>query len=752
MHNLKKYNQWILWYGEPQPDGSVKKIPCDPSGAVWDAHDTRVHMSYENAVYAAQVAGEKYRVGFALTANDPFFFVDIDSCMDDAGHWTPNAVDVMQQLPGAAVMLSQSGRGLHIIGSMAPYPGEKRNKPIDHSFDALFTEKRFIALTGNQLAGNSATNLTMQAHTFIARRCPPKEHAGVMAWRDTPCEGYTCTLTDEQLIDRAIKSKNTSGAFGSGVTFADLWLANGDALGSKWPDAGGGGRNYDSSSADGALAAHLAWWTGHNPERINRLMRMSALYREKWDARPDYMESTILGACVRTTGYYDPDGLREKKQEEITETLGPPTDPYCDVLAQRDLFTGHIYIHDCHMVWTPDGLLHTPAQYRVMYGGRVYAMDRDGVKTTRNAWEALTESVDLRCTRVHGLRFRPKMEPGAVILEEGAPYLNCYLPPDIDAREGDVSPFLNHIADLLPDQNDQRILLDYMAAVVQRQGEKFQWCPVIQGFTGNGKSLLYEILEYAVGKKYSHKVDAKDIDNRFNAWVQGNILGCVEEIRMAGDRQKAEYLKELITNPRMPIQGKKENQITGDNCMNFIMFSNHKDAVLKTADDRRYAVFYTAQQELRHIHADEYYNNLYDWFRLQGGLAFVADYLNKREISINVMGRAPMTSSTSAAMQESLGVAEQIILDNIELGTLGFRDGIISTAAASYVLAGSGKKMGPKALTSLMRDLGYTRHDATFCVNGERFRAYVPNDSLLLQASPSAVRDRYIAANANSVD
>jgi hypothetical protein len=300
---------------------------------------------------------------------------------------------------------------------------------------------------------------------------------------------------------------------------------------------------------------------------------------------------------------------------------------------------------------------------------------------------------------------------------------------------------------MLPDPYDQEILLSYMAAVVQRPGEKFQWCPVVQGVEGNGKSILYTVLEYAVSPQYSHKVNAKKVDSNFNAWVEGNIFGCVEEIRLGGDADRVEAIKELVTNSRMPVEGKGANQVTGDNCVNFIFMSNHHDAVPKTQNDRRYCIFYTAQQEVKDLQTEDYYTRLYEWIR-SVGCKRIAHYLHNRNISVNVMGRAPATTSTAQAYQLSLGLAEQIVIDHIELGTPGFRGDVISSTAVSYVLANAGRKPGPKALNTLLKDLGYVKHPAPQCVQGERFRAYVPEGSLLLQAGAAAVKDRYITDNA----
>jgi hypothetical protein len=68
---------------------------------------------------------------------------------------------------------------------------------------------------------------------------------------------------------------------------------------------------------------------------------------------------------------------------------------------------------------------------------------------------------------------------------------------------GDVSLFLAHMKKILPIPRDRSILLAYMAAVVQHQGVKFQWAPLIQGVEGNGKTLFSRCVAEAVGVRYS---------------------------------------------------------------------------------------------------------------------------------------------------------------------------------------------------------------------------------------------------------
>lgn len=58
----------------------------------------------------------------------------------------------------------------------------------------------------------------------------------------------------------------------------------------------------DHHRGDSALCDMLAFWTGPDPDRIDRLFRRSALYRDKWD-RPDYREATLRKVLSRRTEY-----------------------------------------------------------------------------------------------------------------------------------------------------------------------------------------------------------------------------------------------------------------------------------------------------------------------------------------------------------------------------------------------------------------------------------------------------------------
>ena len=97
---LAAYKQFILWI-LTERDGKQVKLPIDYRTAkVADAHDHGAWMDAQTAILTAQAYGENYGIGFVFTKADPFFFVDLDKCLNaDNKTWSPVAMDILARLP-----------------------------------------------------------------------------------------------------------------------------------------------------------------------------------------------------------------------------------------------------------------------------------------------------------------------------------------------------------------------------------------------------------------------------------------------------------------------------------------------------------------------------------------------------------------------------------------------------------------------------------------------------------------------------
>lgn len=736
---LGAFKQFIIYKAVPSESrpGKTDKLPIDPkTGRVVSAHDPSVWMDAKKAISLAQEKGEPYGVGFVFTENDPFWVVDIDGCLTETG-WAPHALQVCRLLSGAAVEISRSGKGVHVIGSGRLPLHACKNEVLDME---LYHSGRFIALTGINTSGSASTDLTLVLASFVSTYFTPDSSSGIMghwsnewpAWCAVgPDPAWKGPTDDLDLIRRALKSKSAASAFGTKVSFADLWMCDEAKLAAAFPDSE---KNpWDQSRADSSLAQHLAFWTGKDCLRIERLMWQSKLVREKW-GRLDYLPRTILGVVARQVDVMQsadlpevPESLIQPTDAPVSPTEGPKLIEDTRIVneeQQTSIFAGCVYITDSHRILSPGGHILKPDQFRVHYGGYNYVMDRINGRMTRDAWEAFTQSQLLSHPKVNGACFRPDLPNSQIVIKNGLSFVNTYTQVPVPRQQGDPMPFLNHVARLLPNQYDQLIIMSYMAACVQYKGVKFRWAPLLQGVEGNGKTLLTHCLAEAIGRRYVHWPKASKLAKEFNAWMVGKILYAVEDIYVPDARREViEELKPMITGDQLEIEAKGVDQVNADICGNFLFNSNHRDAIAKTRNDRRFCVLFTAQQGVEDLTRDEmtgdYFPAFYNWLKFQGGYAIVSEFLYTFSIpaELNPAGdcqRAPISSTTGEAILASTGAIEQEILEAVSQEIPGFCGGWVSSTALDKLLEKMNllRKINHFRRKEILESLGYHWHPA----------------------------------------
>lgn len=772
---MRNLNQFIIYELKPKANGKTDKIPLDyRTMKPCNAHSPAVWMSFEMATGYVATLGKQYGVGFVFTPNDQYLFLDIDDCISPDDAWSQVALDLYDMLPGALWERSQSGRGLHAFASYRGDAPEHGCKNIPLGLE-LYTQDRFVALTMNWYdGGNAGVDCTQALQNVIAKYFPPAASHEDVEWRDTPMENYSGPEDDATLLNKFLLSTpkiSAAEAFGGGeasLRNRDLWENNVEALARAFPAVGEG--PYDRSGADLSLAQRLAWWTGNNHERILRLMWQSALVRDKWKKHKKYLGMTVSRAVGRQ------DTWMSKQPTEIPESVQPEpalrAEPsyttgrqYVGGSQLADHFEGCVYVQDRHRMFTPGGIMLKPEQFKATYGGYEFAMDADGSKSTRNAYEAFTDCQAVHFPKVNSSCFRPSLGEGAIVHEENRSMINVYSPVTIIKKIGDVNPFLHHMKLLFPNERDFEIIMAYLASVVQNPGVKFQWCPIIQGGEGNGKSFIGRALTYAVGSRYTHLPSASELGDggfRFNGWILEKLLVIIEEIFTSDKREITEPMKILITNARIEIQSKGADQFTGDNMANFLMMTNHKDAMSLSPDSRRYSMFFNAQQTaqdiLRDMGGSQYFVDLYNWAN-QDGYAFIAkwfeDYAIPDEFNpASHCQRAPHTSSTEESVHLSLGSVEHAVLDAVEEGRPGFRGGWISSKAFELLLReiGSERRIPINKRKALLESLGYAYHpglDKGRCNSivpseGVKSKLYIKQGSILQNIQgPQVIQSRY---------
>lgn len=401
---------------------------------------------------------------------------------------------------------------------------------------------------------------------------------------------------------------------------------------------------------------------------------------------------------------------------------------------QMDHFAGCVYVKKHKLIMMPDGSESDHSQFDDEMGGHRFVFAEG--KTTKSAWEAFLRNERYSAPRVHDTCFRPELEPMAIVSEEGWSLINAYMPIETECTEGDPTPWLDHLTKMYPVDEDRKILISWMASCLRNPGKKFQWWPVLIGAKGNAKTMILNIMEYCVGSRYTHLPNAGKMTRNginFNGWIRNKLFLGVEEVYSANRRDFLEEFKPYVTNRRLPIEGKGVEEYTGDNRANGMLTSNHWDGVPIDANERRYGIFFTAQQTAEDCFRDgltsAYFSRLWKWLD-DGGFAIVNHYLRNFPLEAEydparLSTRAPRTSSTDQAIAASLGTIEQEILHAIEEERIGFKGGWISSKALDTLFLEKNIRLARNKRTAPIRAIGYDLHPAL--PEGKTARAVPPD-------------------------
>jgi hypothetical protein len=279
---LREGRRFVLWRYELR-DGDWTKPPRQPSGHFADTTDPATWSTFAE-VEAAYRAGGWDGIGRIHLPEDNVTGADGDHCRDPAtGAITGKAAAAVLSLD-TYTEVSPSGHGVRAF-CHGRKPGRRSKAGHFELYDGL-TEKgkaggRYLTLTGHHLAGTPTTvNDRQTAVDAVYRMVFGDPFAGTA----TSGNG-TGALTDDDIIRLATAAKN-------GEKFRRLFAGSVAEYGD------------DDSGADEALCCLIVFYT-RDAGQIDRIVRRSGLYREKWE-RADYRERTITKALALVTETYSP--------------------------------------------------------------------------------------------------------------------------------------------------------------------------------------------------------------------------------------------------------------------------------------------------------------------------------------------------------------------------------------------------------------------------------------------------------------
>jgi primase-polymerase (primpol)-like protein len=291
---------WFICYRiEEKPDGRVAKVPKDPSAALdgdivsADVTDPGVGVDYYSALGAVdesskQCCGEDGfkdaldGVGVLLGPSD-LVGIDMDHIRTEDGQIEEFALELVRSI-GSFAEISPSSDGIHVLaeGGLDEDFGN-RNDEIGLE---MYDSSRFFTLSCRSL--KTAPTEIIEAGDVVRRyqRAWIGETAGSSSTDSqsiSELTGTDPTATPELEMD---ENEIVEEARSADPGFDQLWR--------------GITSGYESrSEADFSAACKAAYWAKSDVQMVERILRSSALAREKWDesrGSQTYLEMTIENA------------------------------------------------------------------------------------------------------------------------------------------------------------------------------------------------------------------------------------------------------------------------------------------------------------------------------------------------------------------------------------------------------------------------------------------------------------------------
>lgn len=354
----------------------------------------------------------------------------------------------------------------------------------------------------------------------------------------------------------------------------------------------------------------------------------------------------------------------------------------------------------------------------------------------------------LKIPTVYDYAYDPSQPTEMLFVNRGRRYVNVYSPtyPQTDStKAAEAGQILHsHLANLIAEPEYRRTLLDFMAYMVQFPGSKIRWAVLIQSAEGAGKTFLSKVMQAVLGFEHVKILSDGAIKSGYNEWAFGHQLIAVEEIYVGGANKYAvmNALKGNITNDDLPIQEKFRNTRQVENITNYMLFSNHHDALALTPNDRRYFVVKSPLQSKAQVLAlgDDYFPPLFNSLRDHPG-AYRA-FLEEWEISpdFRVSGHAPRTKYVSEMVNDSAGdvtaAIRRMLLEG-DYPLLQYDLCSVKTILDALQLEEGITRVSAQQVASVLRDEGYHqlgRH----MISGERHYLWARNGMTDVKALETA--------------
>jgi hypothetical protein len=277
-NELKEREQWILYKTELDlKSKKMTKVPYDIYGNRASSTAPAQWSDFTTAVTTLNNGGNYTGLGFVFTEQDNLVGIDFDNCIKD-GVIDTTVHEWIHKL-NSYTEYSQSGNGLHVILQANLDTSYKNVGSINKIKVEVYNKSRYFVMTSdiyNGLNGIQARQKELDEFLYKWMEKRPQLTIDDLASEEAK-------YSDGEIIRKIVTTDKIADIFYND----DAWRSYEIGDGSQ-------------SDADIWLCSRIITQT-RVPEQIDRILRKSVLYRDKWE-RDDYRRRTIELALNNNPG------------------------------------------------------------------------------------------------------------------------------------------------------------------------------------------------------------------------------------------------------------------------------------------------------------------------------------------------------------------------------------------------------------------------------------------------------------------
>jgi len=248
-------------------------------------------------------------------------------------------------------------------------------------------------------------------------------------------------------------------------------------------------------------------------------------------------------------------------------------------------------------------------------------------------------------------------------------YLNSFEPNDLEPEEGDTKllhKLLDHYFNGQEKYKNQ--FLDWWSFQIQNPGVKIRYAMILHStYFQVGKGSIWRAMKLTFGSSNAKEIDVGQAIDKSKGYLTNSQLVLIDEMQSAGDFNEKmkllNHLKRIITEENISSRALFVDYKIVQSCTNYILFTNHKDALSLPPNEVRYWVFMSDRERMN----NEFYKEYHKWLD-DGGAKAILHELKNRKISesFEPKGIAPHTPFNQVMSSEGAHPLSKILKNQFD--------------------------------------------------------------------------------------